>query len=170
MQVIEDGCVPLPRLGEYVRHIRKAAEAQELTVVIFGHAGDGNVHVNVLPELSRPDWRERVATLYDEVNARAISLGGTLSGEHGDGRLRTGWLERQYGPEIVGLFRRVKTAFDPHGIFNPGVILAPPSPAIRRLKVGSDAAVLPGDIAAALRAIEQTGGYARDRLELADGA
>jgi FAD/FMN-containing dehydrogenase len=170
MQVIEDGCVPLPRLGEYVRCIREAAEAQGLTVVIFGHAGDGNVHVNVLPELSRPDWRERVAALYDVVSARAISLGGTLSGEHGDGRLRTGWLERQYGPEIVGLFRRVKTAFDPRGIFNPGVILAPPAQAISRLKVGADAAVLPGDIATALREIEQTGGYARDRLELADGA
>jgi FAD/FMN-containing dehydrogenase len=169
MQVIEDGCVPLPNLGEYIRSIRLAASEFGLTVVIFGHAGDGNVHVNVLPELARPDWIDRVGGLYEAVNSSALRLGGTLSGEHGDGRLRAGWLERQYGPEVMGLFRMVKTEFDPHGIFNPGVILADPAPALRHLKVGPDAEPLPDDIAEALRKIEKTGGYAVDRLEIADG-
>ncbi len=169
MQVIEDGCVPLPRLGEYIRFVRETAEAQDLTVVIFGHAGDGNVHVNVLPELDRRGWTERVTVLFEAVNAETLRLGGTLSGEHGDGRLRAGWLERQYGPDILELFRGIKTQFDPHGIFNPGVILAEPASAIRQLKVGPDAEPLPEDIAAALREIERSGGYAVDRLEIADG-
>jgi FAD/FMN-containing dehydrogenase len=168
MQVIEDGCVPLPRLGEYVRFLRETADAQDLTVVIFGHAGDGNVHVNVLPELSRRGWTERVKVLFEAVNAEILRLGGTLSGEHGDGRLRAGWLERQYGPDVLELFRGIKTQFDPHGIFNPGVILSEPVSAIRQLKVGPDAEPLPDDIAAALREIERSGGYAIDRLELAD--
>lgn len=169
MQVIEDGCVPLPRLGEYIRFLRETAEAQDLTVVIFGHAGDGNVHVNVLPELSRRGWAERVKALFEAVNAETLRLGGTLSGEHGDGRLRAGWLEKQYGPDVLELFRGIKTQFDPHGIFNPGVILSEPVSAIRQLKVGPDAEPLPDDIAVALREIERSGGYSVDRLELADG-
>ncbi len=168
LQIIEDGCVPLPRLGAYVRAIREAAARQEIAVVIFGHAGDGNVHVNALPEVGRSDWRERVSRLYDEVNAAAIRLGGTISGEHGDGRLRAPLLEALYGAEIMDLFRRVKAAFDPQGIFNPGVKLGPGDPALSRLKLGPDAATIPDDIALALREIERTGGYARSRMELAE--
>jgi FAD/FMN-containing dehydrogenase len=168
MQVIEDGCVPLAALGEYVRSIREAASRESLTVVIFGHAGDGNVHVNVLPDLGRPDWAERVGRLYESVQASALDLGGTLSGEHGDGRLRSGWLVRQYGAEIVDLFRQVKTAFDPHGILNPGVKLDDGAPPLSRLKVGRDAAPIPDDIAQALGQIERSGGYALSRLEIAD--
>ena len=167
LQVIEDGCVPLPRLGEYVHAIRAAAAAQGITVVIFGHAGDGNVHVNALPEVSRPDWLARVEALYREVSAAAIRLGGTVSGEHGDGRLRAPLLEALYGPEVVALFRRVKAAFDPHGIFNPGVKLATGLPALGALKLGPEAAPIPDDVAGALREIERTGGYARSRLEIA---
>jgi len=168
MQVIEDGCVPLDRLGAYIRFIREAARAHRLQVVIFGHAGDGNVHVNLLPDLDRPDWRTEVVALQEEVMAEVIRLGGTVSGEHGDGRLRARFLERQYGPEVVELFRRVKTAFDPDGIFNPGVILPEAEPPLARLKMGSEAAELPPDIGRALREIERTGGYARSRLSLAD--
>ncbi len=167
LQIIEDGCVPLPRLGAYVRAIREAAARQEITVVIFGHAGDGNVHVNALPELARPDWPERVSGLYEEVNAAAIRLGGTISGEHGDGRLRAPLLEALYGSEILDLFHGVKTAFDPQGILNPGVKLGPGDPALAGLKIGPDAAVIPEDIALALRDIERTGGYARSRMEIA---
>lgn len=169
LQVVEDGCVPLSNLGEYVRAIRSAAQKEEITVVIFGHAGDGNVHVNALPELSRVDWQDRVLRLYESVNGAALSLGGTVSGEHGDGRLRAPFLEAQYGAQIVDLFRRVKTAFDPDGIFNPGVKLPAEGPAIANLKLGPDAAEIPADIAQALRDIERNGGYARSRMEIAQG-
>jgi FAD/FMN-containing dehydrogenase len=168
LQVIEDGCVPLPALGSYIRAVREAAKRQDLTVVIFGHAGDGNVHVNVLPELARPDWPVRIAALFEEVSAAAIGLGGTVSGEHGDGRLRAPLLERLYGGEIVGLFQLTKTAFDPVGIFNPGVKLGERTPSLQQLKVGDDAAPIPADIAHALREIERSGGYARSRVEIAE--
>jgi len=168
LQVIEDGCVPVTRLGDYIAAIRRAASARGLTAVIFGHAGDGNVHVNLLPELARPGWERDVAALLEEVTEAVIRLGGVPSGEHGDGRLRAGFLERVYGAEIVSLFRDVKTSFDPLGIMNPGIILPSGEPPISRLKAGDGAVSLPTDIARALRDIEQSGGYARSRLEIAD--
>ncbi len=170
LQVIEDGCVPLPRLGEYVRAIRDAAARQEITVVIFGHAGDGNVHVNALPEVERADWLTRVGELYREVSDAAIRLGGTVSGEHGDGRLRAPLLVAQYGPEVMALMGRVKTAFDQDGILNPGVKLEAGLAPLAALKLGPDAAPIPDDIGRALREIERTGGYARSRMEIAGTA
>jgi len=167
LQVVEDGCVPLPRLGEYVRAVRDAAAAQGIEVVIFGHAGDGHVHVNALPDVTRADWKDRLLRLYQDVSGAVIALGGTPSGEHGDGRLRAPLLQPLYGSPIVNLFRQVKTAFDPLGILNPGVKLDPQHPPLDRLKIGSDAAPLPEDIVEGLREIERTGGYSRNRLVLA---
>ena len=173
LQVIEDACVPVEQMSEYIRTVRRAAAERGLPVVMFGHAGDGHIHVNLLPELARPHWEASVTGLLQEVTAAVIRLGGTPSGEHGDGRLRAGILEQVYGAAIMDLFRRTKLAFDPLGIMNPGIILAAGpgpdagEPAISRLKVGSSAVPLPADIQRALREIELTGGYARSRLELA---
>jgi FAD/FMN-containing dehydrogenase len=167
LQVIEDACVPIERMGDYIRVVRRAAAARELPVVIFGHAGDGHVHVNLLPEVARPGWESSVASLLEEVTAAVVRLGGTPSGEHGDGRLRAELLSQVYGEEILDLFRRVKEAFDPLGILAPGVILPSGQPPISRLKVGTQAAALPDDIALALREIERNAGYGRNRMELA---
>ena len=167
LQVIEDACVPIEGMGEYIGSVRRMAAELELPVVLFGHAGDGHIHVNLLPELARSDWEERVAALLESVTQLVRRLGGTPSGEHGDGRLRAKALEQIYGTEIVELFRKLKLAFDPSGIFNPGVILPSGEPPISRLKVGAGAAQIPGDIQRALREIELRGGYARNRLELA---
>ena len=168
LQVIEDGCVPVARVGDYIAAVRRAAAARGLAVVIFGHAGDGNVHVNLLPEVGRAGWETEIAALLEEVTDAVVRLGGVPSGEHGTGRLRAGFLERVYGPEIVDLFRRIKASFDPLGILNPGIILPSGEPPIARLKAGAGAVPLPPDIAAALRDIERGGGYARPRLEIAD--
>jgi FAD/FMN-containing dehydrogenase len=168
LQVIEDGCVPVARVGDYVAAVRRAAGARGMAVVIFGHAGDGNVHVNLLPEVGRAGWEAEVAALLEEVTDAVVGLGGVPSGEHGAGRLRAGFLERVYGPEIMDLFRRIKASFDPLGILNPGIILPSGEPPIARLKAGAGAVPLPPDIAAALRDIERSGGYARPRLEIAD--
>ena len=168
LQVVEDGCVPVERTGDYIRAVRQAAASRGIAAVIFGHAGDGHVHVNLLPEVGRPGWEAAVADLLEEVTSALVRLGGTPAGEHGDGRLRAGLLGRIYGEEVVALFRRLKQLFDPLGILAPGVILPAGEPAISRLKVGADAAALPDDIARALREIERGGGYARSRLELAD--
>ncbi|MEO8636876.1 MAG: FAD-binding oxidoreductase [Gemmatimonadales bacterium] len=169
LQVIEDGCVPLSHLGEYVAAIRLAAQRWRITAVIFGHAGDGHLHVNLLPELAELDWPARVRGLYTEVSAAVMKLGGTVSGEHGDGRLRAPLLAAQYGPAVMDLFQQVKTAFDPEGIFNPGVKLPRGSSPFRNLKVGLDVTPIPDDIALALREIERSGGYARSRVEIAEG-
>ena len=168
LQVIEDGCVPVVRMGDYIRAIREAAQARGLPVVIFGHAGDGPIHVNLLPDVGRDGWKRAVAGLLDDVTDALVRLGGTPSGEHGDGRLRAGLLHRIYGDELLGLFSLVKRAFDPLAIFNPGVILPSGEPPVSRLKVGAGAATLPDDIARALRQIEQGAGYGRSRMEVAD--
>ncbi|HEY9518154.1 MAG TPA: FAD-linked oxidase C-terminal domain-containing protein, partial [Gemmatimonadales bacterium] len=163
----EDGCVPLAAMPWYIAAVRQAAERQRLQVVIFGHAGEGNLHVNLLPDLAEPDWQGRGIAMFEEVTEAVIALGGSPSGEHGDGRLRAHLLERVYGSEIVTLFRLLKDAFDPKGIMNPGVKL--PDPDHRpfgQLKVGEGAAPLPSRIEAGLREIERSAGYSLSRLDL----
>ena len=168
LQVIEDGCVPVPQLGRYVRAVRRAAATRGLEVVLFGHAGDGHLHVNLLVDLGRSGWEEAVEALLEEVTTEVIHLGGTPAGEHGVGRLRAGLLEQLYGPEILTLFRAIKHAFDPDGILNPGVLLPEGAGPIDQLKVGSRAVAVPDDIARELRRIEREGGYDRPRLSIAD--
>jgi FAD/FMN-containing dehydrogenase len=167
LQVIEDACVPVERMGDYIRTVRRVTSARDIPAVIFGHAGDGHVHVNLLPQVGRAGWEQAVAGVLEEVSDAVLRLGGTPSGEHGDGRLRAGLLQRVYGEEIMGLFRQLKQAFDPLGILAPGVILPSGEPAISRLKVGAQAARLPGDIAQGLREIERMAGYGKCRLDLA---
>lgn len=169
MQVVEDGCVPVKCLAEYLQLLRDAAARRDLPIVLFGHAGDGHVHANLLPDTTREGWTDAVTSLLAEVSAGVVALGGTPAGEHGDGRLRAGLMELVYGPEVTGLFQLVKDCFDPLGILNPGVILpaVPDASPLSHLKVGADAAPIPDDIAADLRQIEREGGYATPRLELA---
>jgi FAD/FMN-containing dehydrogenase len=126
MQLIEDGVVPVERVPEYVRFLRGVLERTGLPAVIFGHAGDGNLHVNPLVDVSRAGWREEAEAMVYEVAEEIARLGGTMSGEHGDGRLRAPLLEAVWGAPTVALFRAVKDAFDPQGILNPGVILPLP--------------------------------------------
>lgn len=169
LQIIEDACVPLEAIGSYVEAVRQAGQRHGTDLVIFGHAGDGNLHVNLQPDVAVAGWEQRVAAIFAEVTDAVTRLGGTLSGEHGDGRLRARALESVYGSEIVGLFRLVKEAFDPVGILNPGVKLpAEGEPPFASLKVGAHAAQLPPEIEAGLREIERTAGYSLSRLELAD--
>jgi len=121
MQFIEDGAVPPGNLPEYVRGVRAALARQGIRGVIFGHAGDAHVHVNPLIDTRQAGWRERIEALLDEVASLTARLGGTLAGEHGDGRLRAPLLHRMWPAETLELFRDVKHAFDPGGILNPGV-------------------------------------------------
>lgn len=167
LQVIEDACVPLEHLGDYLELVEQVTARYGVPAVAFGHAGDGNIHVNLLPDTTREDWEEDVAWIYNDVGLGVSRYGGVLSGEHGDGRLRAPWVEEIYGPAMMMLFQAVKEAFDPEGILNPGVILPNDVPAIGDLKVGADAVELPADIVAALRDIERDGEYGRYRLELA---
>ncbi len=123
VQFIEDCVVPVRHLAVFVDGIERAVARQGWEAVIFGHAGDGNLHVNPLVDLFDPQWREKVFAILDEVVDLVASLGGTLSGEHGDGRIRAPFLDRIWSSEHVRAFHDVKAAFDPLGMLNPGVIL-----------------------------------------------
>jgi FAD/FMN-containing dehydrogenase len=159
LQVIEDGCVPLEQLDAYIHGI---------VVAIFGHAGDGHVHVNALPDTTRSGWKERLGALFEEATSLLVELGGGPSGEHGVGRLRAGALERFYGPDVMALFRDVKRAYDPQGILNPGVILPAADWApLADLKVGAEAVPIPDDIAGRLRETERNAAWSVPKLDLA---
>ena len=170
LQVIEDGSVPIARLGDYLAAVQAIAAQRNIPVVMFGHAGDGNVHANLLPDVTEAGFEDALQAVFEDVARLVLALGGSPSGEHGDGRLRVGLVERVYGFEVTQVFRQIKRAFDPNGILNPGVKLSVSGvePPIRSLKVGSRAAQLPPDISAGLRRIEQQAGYNASRLALAD--
>ncbi|TVP58746.1 MAG: FAD-binding oxidoreductase [Gemmatimonadales bacterium] len=125
-QFIEDCVVPPARLGDYLVGLDEILESAGFDAVIFGHAGDGNVHVNPLIDVESTDWRLRVRTVLDETTTLVAGLGGTMAGEHGDGRLRAPLLERIWGTEWFQRFRAVKDHFDPEGVLNPGVIIPLP--------------------------------------------
>ncbi|MEP6992158.1 MAG: FAD-linked oxidase C-terminal domain-containing protein, partial [bacterium] len=165
MQFVEDGCVPPARLAEYVRGVREALAAQEMRGVIFGHAGDAHVHVNPLVDVSRPDWRQRVDAVLRDITALAARLGGTIAGEHGDGRLRAPLLSAVWPAPSLARFAAVKHAFDPAGVFNPGAkIAAPGARAVDRVKYDPALAPLPAAARAALTTVERDRAYARPRL------
>jgi FAD/FMN-containing dehydrogenase len=126
MQFIEDGVVPLDKLPHYILALRHVLAEHDVPAVIFGHAGDGNLHVNPLVAVAAPRWRDTVEQILFAVAAEVKALGGTLAGEHGDGRLRAPLLEMIWGAPMVARFRHLKELFDPLGILNPGVILPLP--------------------------------------------
>jgi len=125
-QFIEDSVVPVDRLPDYLTSLKAILDEEEMEAVFFGHAGDGNVHVNPLVDRRDPSWPDRIRRILEDTATLVRSLGGTLAGEHGDGRIRAPYLERIWGPENVTRFRAIKDAWDPHGILNPGVILPAP--------------------------------------------
>lgn len=169
LQVIEDGCVPLARLSEYIAGLRQAAQDCGFEIVIFGHAGDGHVHANLLADVTAKDLAPRLEQCLEQASRLQIALGGTTAGEHGDGRLRACYVEARYGATYAEACRRVKQAFDPAGILNPGVKLpSDTGPTIRagQLKVGAGAPAIPEKVALALREIERKAAYGVSRLQL----
>ncbi len=119
---IEDAAVRPEKMAEFVRRLRGLLKKNGLQAAIFGHAGDCNLHCN--PMLNQKDPRDLAVmeSLAEEFTDLVIDLGGSLSGEHGDGRLRTPYLRRAYGP-LVDAFEETKRLFDPEGILNPGIIV-----------------------------------------------
>jgi FAD/FMN-containing dehydrogenase len=169
LQLVEDGCVPPPRFAEYVRGVRASLDHQGFRGVIFGHAGDAHAHVNALVDTSVPDWRARCERLVAEVTALVARLGGTLSGEHGDGRLRAPLLPRVWPAAAIELFAATKRAFDPDGILNPGVKVAgtgTPNEILGDIKYDPALPPLPAAARAALDGIVRDRAWARARLDL----
>lgn len=171
MQFIEDGAVPPERLGDYVRGIRAILTRHGVTGVIFGHAGDAHAHVNPLIDVSRPGWREVVRAMLDEAVELTARLGGTLAGEHGDGRLRTPFLERVWPAGVLRGFRAVKEAFDPERIFNPGVKVADGGgDPLGAIKYDPGLQPLPERAARVLSVVARERAYATSRLVLLERA
>jgi len=167
LQLVEDGCVPPAHFASYVRGVRGALARAGFRGVIFGHAGDGHAHVNALVDPTAPDWRARCAQLLDEVTTLVVTLGGTLAGEHGDGRLRTPLLARSWPPASLALFAAVKRAFDPQGILNPGVKVAAAGAApLGDLKVDPTLPPLPPEARDALDLVTRERAWGRHRLDL----
>ena len=125
-QFIEDSVVPVAAVPDYLRGVGEILERTGTDAVIFGHAGDGNIHVNPLVDIRTLDWRDRVRTILEETVALVAGLGGTLSGEHGDGRVRAPFVDRVWSPRLAAAFREVKTRLDPARLMNPGVIIPLP--------------------------------------------
>ncbi|WP_405179814.1 FAD-binding oxidoreductase [Nocardia sp. NBC_01377] len=121
--LLEDVGVPLPRLGDLITGIAAIARRNDVLVSVIAHAGDGNTHPLIVHDPTDAANTERAHRTFGEIMDLAIELGGTITGEHGVGRLKKAWLPAQVGPEVMALTQRVKDALDPHGILNPGAVM-----------------------------------------------
>src|SRR5206468_6169361 len=138
---------------------------------IFGHAGDAHVHVNPLVDVRQPDWRERVSGLLDDIVALTARLGGTLTGEHGDGSIRTPLLERVWHKDAIKSFALIKKAFDPRNILNPGVkVPLKGQKPLNDIKYDLALPPLPEKARAALDDVVKARAYDRFRLSLISGS
>jgi glycolate oxidase len=120
--LIEDVGVPVPRIPELVRGIEAVAADHQTTIAVIGHAGDGNFHPLVTFDRQDVGAAARASAAFGAVMDLALTLGGTITGEHGVGTLKRPWLRAQLGDDALSLSRRIKDALDPLGILNPGKI------------------------------------------------
>lgn len=121
--LLEDVTVPIPLLPELVAGIEHIADDCDVLICVVAHAGDGNTHPVVVFDADDPDMTDRARQAFARVMELAIALGGTITGEHGVGRLKRDWLPLQLGDDVMALTRRIKNALDPQGILNPGAVL-----------------------------------------------
>ena len=121
--LLEDVGVPLPALGALVSGIAAIAAERDLMISVIAHAGDGNTHPLIVYDPADPAMAERANLAFGEIMDLAVGLGGTITGEHGVGRLKRPWLEGYLGPDVMELNQRIKHALDPLGILNPGAAI-----------------------------------------------
>jgi len=122
----EDISVPRSAIPAAVAGIKEVSRRHDIPIAIFGHAGDGNLHPNILFDKRDPAQMEKVKKAAADIFAVALQLGGTLSGEHGVGMLKLPFLEMDLGPLYIEVMDRIKRALDPKGILNPGKVVPTP--------------------------------------------
>jgi len=116
----EDIVVPRSRIPELFDRLAEIEKESGLLIPSFGHAGDGNIHVNVMLDQYDPDQVERAHNAVGEIMKAAVELGGTISGEHGIGYTKAQYMPLAFSPETISTMEKVKRALDPNGILNPG--------------------------------------------------
>jgi len=121
-KISEDVVVPRSRLVDLVTFLNETSQKYSLPIASFGHAGDGNIHVNILLDSENREEVTRAGTVVKELFEKVIGLGGTITGEHGVGITKAPYMEVEFSRASLDLMARLKAAFDPNGILNPGKI------------------------------------------------
>ncbi|MCO6436840.1 MAG: FAD-binding protein [Phycisphaerae bacterium] len=122
---VEDSAVPPARLREYVERFQAILKDEDTSASFYGHSSVGCLHVRPSVNLKEAADVNRMRRIADAASDLALEFGGAVTGEHGDGIIRSAWLEKTYGPRIMESFRAVKKLFDPDGVLNPGKIVDP---------------------------------------------
>ena len=112
--------LPITKIAEFVERVEKLSKEVNLTIGIFGHAGDGNMHPTIVHDHGDLAAAERAQQAFGKIVEIAQSLGGTASGEHGIGSIKPGFVTKEISKTVIDLQRAVKKVFDPNSILNPG--------------------------------------------------
>ena len=123
-KISEDIVVPRSRMAEFVTYLDELGRKYDISVPAFGHAGDGNLHVNIMIDKENSLEKENAQVLVKTLFKKVIDMGGTITGEHGIGITKSPYLEMEINQESLSLMSRIKKAFDPQGILNPGKIFS----------------------------------------------
>lgn len=122
--ILEDATVPRSKIADMVMEINRIAAKHQVQICTFGHAGDGNLHPTATTDARNADEIHRVEAAFEEIFAAAISLGGTITGEHGVGMVKSPFLEWKVGSSGIEIMKAIKHSFDPFNILNPGKVFA----------------------------------------------
>lgn len=122
--ILEDATVPRSEIAHMVKAINQIAKKYNVKICTFGHAGDGNLHPTCVTDIRDEEEMKRVEEAFDEIFEKAISFGGTITGEHGVGEVKAPYLEMKLGKAGIEIMKRIKETFDPNQIMNPGKIFA----------------------------------------------
>jgi glycolate oxidase len=120
--------VPLAQIPDLMPELDRLSQQYDVLIPCYGHAGDGNLHATVVkrPETPMAEWQAKLPTILEALYGVVARLGGTISGEHGIGSKRARYLPLILDPTLIALQRKIKHAFDPLNILNPGKIFPPP--------------------------------------------
>ncbi|RST77435.1 FAD-binding protein [Siminovitchia acidinfaciens] len=125
-KISEDATVPRSEIPKMMERLHAIRDKYQLNLVVFGHAGDGNLHPNIITDKRNLEEMKKVEDAVSEIFEAAVELGGTLSGEHGIGTLKSPYMEMELGKEGLIMMKKIKDAWDPNGILNPGKIFPEP--------------------------------------------